>query len=196
MCIVQFVCKVNQTKKATNFFFFNLRCGVRFSKIYKNGMEWKRPGGGESLRSGLIKLSKNDNNYFRSIGTMRAGNGVYGIRKSTDRYGFPIQYVLLFSYSVLFIAIGFSKIENLEPYTGLKALWLENNCISDMGGLENQTELTCLYLNNNAIKKIEHLDTLVKLDTINLCHNFISRIENVGEFGRLPDPRPDGRYLF
>lgn len=77
---------------------------------------------------------------------------------------------------------GYKKIENLEHYTGLKSLWLENNCISEICGLENQTELTSLYLHNNLIKKIENLDNLTKLDTINLCHNFITKIENLSEF--------------
>ncbi len=27
---------------------------------------------------------------------------------------------------------GFTKISNLEEYTALKTLWLENNCISDI----------------------------------------------------------------
>lgn len=68
----------------------------------------------------------------------------------------------------------------MDEYSGLKCLWLENNCITNISGLDNQTELVSLYIHNNAISKIENLDFLNKLNTINLSHNFIRRIENLG----------------
>lgn len=74
---------------------------------------------------------------------------------------------------------GFRKIENLEPYTGCKAIWLDSNGFDSIEGLDSMSELRCLYLAKNLISRIDGLANLQFLTTLDLSNNRITVIENL-----------------
>ena len=74
---------------------------------------------------------------------------------------------------------GLTKIQCLDEYTGLRALWLEGNGLGKIEGLDSLKELRTLFLHENALDTIEGLDQLENLDCINLSKNYIKKIENI-----------------
>ncbi|KAL0248663.1 hypothetical protein GEMRC1_003897 [Eukaryota sp. GEM-RC1] len=80
---------------------------------------------------------------------------------------------------------GFLAIDNLEPYTAIKSLWLEGNGLKSLNGLSAQTDLRCLYAQENCISKIDHISHLSLLDQLNLSNNFVSHLENLSTLPNL-----------
>ena len=50
---------------------------------------------------------------------------------------------------------GFRCIENLEPYTQVKAMWLDSNGLTTIERINHMSLLRCLYLGKNLISKIQ-----------------------------------------
>lgn len=71
---------------------------------------------------------------------------------------------------------GFRKIQNLEPFTSLKVIWLEGNGLEEISGLEKNTMMRTLYLHENCIHDMKGLGTLTDLNTLNLSKNFVTTI--------------------
>jgi Leucine rich repeat len=74
---------------------------------------------------------------------------------------------------------GFRRIENLEPYVNLKALWLEGNGLTKIEGLGTLSQLRSLFLGQNNISKIEGLEGCPLLVTLDLRHNMIAKVEGL-----------------
>ena len=69
---------------------------------------------------------------------------------------------------------GYTKIENLDLYTGVKVLWLEGNGFHTIQGLDSCTNLRTLYLQENFIDHISGLQNCTQLVSLNLAQNNLS----------------------
>lgn len=76
---------------------------------------------------------------------------------------------------------GFTQLEALEEYTGLKALFCEGNGLFNLDGLSMCRELRCLFAQQNCLSCLEaaHLAPLELLDTLNVSSNQLSTLEGV-----------------
>ena len=99
---------------------------------------------------------------------------------------------------------GFGEIANLEPYSGLKALFLEGNALDSLAGLPVLGDLKCLcapalgcqpqscrlgrpeaawrarrYVQANMLSSLEGLEAQAALDTLNVSGNRLKRLENL-----------------
>ena len=90
---------------------------------------------------------------------------------------------------------GFHKIQNLDSFTNLKVLYLENNCIDKIENLQNLKSLTCLYLQNNYIKEIENLENNTNLVILNLSNNKIKEIKNLEKLEKLENLYIEKNYI-
>lgn len=80
---------------------------------------------------------------------------------------------------------GFRSIDNLEAYTGIRALWLEHNAIKTLEGLSTCKALSSLFLQNNLISEISHTEELSNLVTLNLAGNRLTHLQGLAHLPRL-----------
>lgn len=80
---------------------------------------------------------------------------------------------------------GYERIEGLEEWTGLRALWLEGNGLNKIEGLDRQLDLRCLYLHQNCLTGIANLEQCQKLATLQLSSNMIQTVDNLSGLPQL-----------
>ncbi|OON23349.1 leucine Rich repeat-containing domain protein [Opisthorchis viverrini] len=90
-------------------------------------------------------------------------------------YCIPCKYKLLDIF----------KISNLDAFTNLTRLQLDNNIIEKIENLDGLTNLTWLDLSFNRIEKIENLENLHNLEDISLFNNQIKVIEGLDNLKKL-----------
>jgi dynein assembly factor 1 len=82
---------------------------------------------------------------------------------------------------------GFSRIEALEEYTEVEALWLQSNSIAKIEGIAQMPYLKFLYLQSNLIETIENLQPFKYLVRLDLSGNRIHKIEGLSGLHKLQD---------
>ena len=80
---------------------------------------------------------------------------------------------------------GYRKIENLEEYKNLVAIWLDSNGFQKIENLNHLGSLRCLYMSRNLFTRIENLDKLANLVQLDLSENRISHVEGLSMLPKL-----------
>mmetsp|Transcript_6087 Transcript_6087/g.21344 ORF Transcript_6087/g.21344 Transcript_6087/m.21344 type:complete len:376 (-) Transcript_6087:1763-2890(-) len=72
---------------------------------------------------------------------------------------------------------GFWKVENLEPYTALKSVFLEGNALDTLEGLGHLKELKCLMAQQNGLSDLEGVEGLDALKLLNVSNNALTSLD-------------------
>eukprot|EP01063_Lacrimia_lanifica_P038451 TRINITY_DN8202_c0_g1_i1.p2 TRINITY_DN8202_c0_g1~~TRINITY_DN8202_c0_g1_i1.p2 ORF type:complete len:548 (+),score=226.75 TRINITY_DN8202_c0_g1_i1:70-1644(+) len=92
---------------------------------------------------------------------------------------------------------GFGVItETIKEYKACWCLWLEGNAIEEIENLETLTDMRQLYLQENCIRDIGNgLATLTKLVTLNLAQNFLGHLSGLSTLTSLRTLKLNGNRL-
>ena len=74
---------------------------------------------------------------------------------------------------------GIAEIEHLEPYVGLKTIYLESNSVDTLEGLLHLSLLRCLYMAKNALMDVEGAVRLKALVTLDISENHVDSLEGL-----------------
>jgi dynein assembly factor 1 len=74
---------------------------------------------------------------------------------------------------------GYQKIDNLQEYINLKALWLDSNGLQKIENVNHLSSLRCLFLQRNLLSCIENVQGLTSLVQLDLSENKLICIANL-----------------
>jgi len=74
---------------------------------------------------------------------------------------------------------GIAEVTNLEPYVGLKTLYLESNSVDVLDGLLHLERLRCLHMAKNALADVHGAIRLGALTTLDVSDNRIETLEGL-----------------